>query len=132
MQSTTAAETTTVVDSLLERKIALATEGFTTKFCESILEDRKRLSKENALVVAEYILSMKREVNPRLSYIRSTIQFLSELSRVVGLEKPFKNMTRDEDIIRYLDTYRKPENEDPLHKWIGSYNTKRITLMRFF
>jgi integrase/recombinase XerD len=132
MQSTTAAETTTVVDSLLERKIALATEGFTTKFCESILKDRKRLSKENALVVAEYILSMKREVNPRLSYIRSTIQFLSELSRVVGLEKPFKNMTRDEDIIRYLDTYRKPENEDPLHKWIGSYNTKRITLMRFF
>jgi integrase len=132
MQSTTAAETTTVVDSLLERKIALATEGFTTKFCESILKDRKRLSKENALVVAEYILSMKREVNSRLSYIRSTIQFLSELSRVVGLEKPFKNMTRDEDIIRYLDTYRKPENEDPLHKWIGSYNTKRITLMRFF
>jgi integrase len=132
MQLTTAEETTTVVDSLLERKIALATEGFTSKFCESILKDNKRLSKENALVVAEYILSMKREVNPRLSYIRSTIQFLSELSRVVGLEKHFKNMKRDEDIIRYLDTYRKPENEDPLHKWIGSYNTKRITLMRFF
>jgi hypothetical protein len=24
------------------------------------------------------------------------------------------------------------ENEDPLHKWIGTYNTKRIILIRFF
>jgi integrase len=31
-----------------------------------------------------------------------------------------------------LDKFRKPENEDPLHKWIGSYNLKRITLIRFF
>jgi hypothetical protein len=30
-------------------------------------------------------------------------------------------MTR-EDILSYLDRYRKFENEDPLHKWIGSYN----------
>ena len=47
---------------LLERKITIATEGFTTvKFCELILE-----------------------------------------------------------------------NEDPLHKWIGSYNTKLVVLSRFF
>ena len=32
----------------------------------------------------------------------------------------------------YLDECRKPENEDPLHKWIGSYNIKRIVLIRFF
>jgi len=40
-------------------------------------------------------------------------------------------MTRD-DILFYLDKCRKPENEDPLHKWISSYNLKRIILMRFF
>ena len=74
---------------------------------------------------------MKREINPRPSYIRCTIQFLSELSRCVGLEKHFKNMTQ-EDTLYYLDCNRKPENEDPLHKWIGSYNTKRIVLFRFF
>ena len=59
--------------SFLERKITLATEGFTTKFCELILRDRNRLSKENALVVAEYAVAMKREVNPRPSYLRYTI-----------------------------------------------------------
>jgi hypothetical protein len=129
MQSTTA--TVAQEAALLERKIALATEGFTTKFCELVLKDRNRMSQENALVLAEYIVAMKREVNPRLSYIRYTIQFLSELSKAIDKNKPFKDMT-DIDIFHYLDSARKPETQDPLHKWIGTYNTKRMTLMRFF
>ncbi len=36
-------------------------------------------------------------------------------------------MTRD-DILLYLDSNRKSDNDDPLHKWIGTYNTKRIVL----
>jgi integrase len=119
-------------DAVLDRKIALATEGFTTaKFCELVLRDRSRLSKENALTISEYIIAMKREVNPRLSYIKYTIQFLSELSKSVGIEKRFEHMARD-DVLLYLDSSRKSENDDPLHKWVGSYNTKRITLIRFF
>ena len=39
-------------------------------------------------------------------------------------------MTRD-DVLLYLDKNRKPENDDPLHKWIGSYNIKRIILLGF-
>jgi integrase/recombinase XerD len=117
--------------ALLERKISLATEGFTTKFCELVLKDRSRLSKENALTVCDYIIAMKREINPRLSYKKYTIQFLSELSRAVGIEKKFIDMIRD-DVLCYLDKCRKPENEDPLHKWIGSYNTKLAILCRFF
>jgi uncharacterized protein YihD (DUF1040 family) len=109
------------VDTVLERNITLITEGFTThKFCELILKDRNRLSKENAITICEYVIAMKREINLRLSYKRYTIQFLSELSRAVGIEKKFIDMTRD-DILCYLDKCRKPENEDPLHKWIGSY-----------
>jgi integrase/recombinase XerD len=108
-------------EQLLQRKITLATEGFAKiKYPEKVLQDRNRLSQENGLTIAEYIISMKREVNPRLSYIRYTIQFLSELSKSAGIEKPFKDMTR-EDILSYLDGYRKFENEDPLHKWIGSF-----------
>ena len=89
--------------ALLERKISLATEGFTThKFCELVLKDRTRLSKENALTICEYIMAMKREINPRLSYKKYTIQFLSELSRAIGIEKKFIDMTRD-DVLCYLD-----------------------------
>lgn len=55
----------------LDRKITLATEGFgNTKFCEIGLRDRNRLSKENALTICEYVIAMKREINPRLSYIK--------------------------------------------------------------
>src|SRR5918911_983103 len=118
--------------ALLDGKIIMATEGFTTdRFCELVLKDRSRLSKENALTICEYIIAMKREVNPRLSHKRNTIQVLSELSRAVGIEKKFIDMTQ-EDLLCYLDRCRKPENKDPLHKWIGSYNTKLMALSRFF
>jgi hypothetical protein len=116
---------------LLESKIILATEGFMTKYSESTLRNRGKLSEENALVTAEYILAMKREVNPPLNYMKDTIQFLSELSRVVGIARKFIDMTK-QDVLYYLDKCRKSENEDPLHKWIGTYNTKRIILIRFF
>jgi integrase/recombinase XerD len=118
----------------MDRKITLATEGFTTnKFCELVLKDRNRLSRENVLTVCNYIIAMKREINPRLCTIKNTIQFLAELSKSVGIEKQFEDMmaTRD-DILLYLDSCRKPENEDPLHKWIGTYNIRRIILFRFF
>jgi hypothetical protein len=118
-------------DIELDRKITLAIEAFTTKSSELILRDRNRLSNENALIVSNYIIAMKREINPRLSYIKHTIEFLSELSKSVGIEKRFEDMTR-EDVLLYLDSNRKSENDDPLHKWIGTYNTKRIVLMRFF
>jgi integrase/recombinase XerD len=119
-------------DAELDRKITLVIEGFTTtKSPELILRDRTRLSKENALTVSNYIIAMKREINPRLSYIDHTIEFLSVLSISVGIEKRFKDMTRD-DILLYLDKCRRPENDDPLHKWIGTYNTRRIILFRFF
>ena len=113
---------------LLERKITIATEDFITgKFCKLVL----RISDENALTICDYVIAMKREINPRLSYRKYTIQFLSGLSKAVGIEKKFIDMTRD-DVLCYLDKYRKSENEDPLHKWIGTYNTSLVTLFRFF
>jgi hypothetical protein len=85
-----------IYDIELNRKITIATEGFTThKFCELVLKDRSRLSKENALTVCDYVIVMKREINPRLSYKRYTIQVLSELSKAVGIQKKFIDMTRD-------------------------------------
>lgn len=83
------------------------------------------------MTICDYIIAMKREINPRYNYVRYTIQFLSELSRIVGTNKKFINMTR-EDVLSYLDKSRKPEDEDPLHKWIGSYNIRCVILFRFF
>ena len=88
---------------LLDRKITMATEGFTTdRFCELVLKDRSRLSKENALTICDYIIAKKREVNPRLSYKKYHTVFVG-VSRAVGIEKKFIDMTRD-DILCYLDS----------------------------
>jgi len=52
-------------DRELDRKITLVIEGFTTtKYCELILRDTTRLSKENAMTACDYIIDMKREINP--------------------------------------------------------------------
>ena len=121
----------------LDRKIALVTEGFTTtKYCELILRDRTRLSKENALTACDYIIDMKREINPSLNTIRTTIQYFSELCKCVcvdnkNYEERFEEMTRD-NILLFLDQCRKLENDDPMHKWINTYNSKRSVLFRFF
>ena len=41
-------------------------------------------------------------------------------------------MTREEDVLAFLDSFRKPEESDRLHKWIGTYNLYKTHLMRFF
>jgi hypothetical protein len=120
-------------DLALDRKITLATEGFTTtKYCKLILRDRNRLSKENALTLSDYVIAMKREINPRLNTIRTAVQFLSELSKCAGIAKKFEYMlSKKDDILLFLDSCRKSENEDPLYKWIGSYNSKRKYFAHF-
>jgi integrase len=149
-QTKTAAATTTTTiakidndeqNNKINKKIELATEGFSPSmhFLETILRDRSRISYENALTICDYIIAMKREVNPRISYVGLTIQILAELSRKVGKDKKFNDMlifSNDNDndnyVLRYLDSFRKTENNDPLHKWIGTYNNRRTILFRFF
>jgi integrase/recombinase XerD len=40
-------------------------------------------------------------------------------------------MSRD-DVLQFLDSFRKSENADSLHKWIGTYNLYRALLIYFF
>ena len=36
------------------------------------------------------------------------------------------------NLVSFLDSFRKPEEIDSLHKWVGTYNIYRIHLTRFF
>jgi hypothetical protein len=76
----------------LIRKIALVTEGFPTanRYCKLVLSDRNRLSKENALTVCDYILAMKREINPRLTTISTTMEFLSGFQSLLAYKGDLK------------------------------------------
>jgi len=90
----------------------------------------KTIKREQAETLIRYVEAMQTEFNPQpnttTTIFRNLIHFSTKLEH-----KPFIEMTRD-DIIFYLNTYRKSEEKDPSHKWIGTYNTKRRILVKFF
>ncbi|CAN5156964.1 hypothetical protein BH18THE2_BH18THE2_18970 [soil metagenome] len=89
------------------------------------------VSNDNASTIADYILAMKTETNLSDSCREDNIMALCRYSKYCS-NRPFKTVTKRDNIIAFLECFRKPESIDPLHKWIGSYNVHRIYLMRFF
>jgi len=91
----------------------LATESL-AEYIHRQLTDLSGLSLENALTIVNYVLTQKTEVNIADTYRLNIISTLIVLSKFLN-HKPFKDMTED-DILLYLDSLRKPEASDPLHK----------------
>src|SRR5439155_18294127 len=116
-----------VAEDIASRKIDLPTAGLNPFIYKDVTQN---VSPENAIIIAEYILAMKTETNVSDAYRSNTIKNLSLLSRI-SKNKLFVHMTREE-VLFYLDSSRKHEMSDPLHKWIGTYNLKRTILVRFF
>jgi integrase len=113
---------------LLDRKI----ENITTDLLNfrDLSKDLHEISLENALAISEFIIAMRTEINLSDNYRRDNIRFLCAFSKY-NKNRSFQTMTRN-DIISFLDSYRRPEAADPLHKWIGTYNLFRTYLIRFF
>jgi hypothetical protein len=111
-----------------EKMISLVTEGL-EPFFQNIL--REKTSKENSLIITEYLTAIKREVNISTGYTKANIETLVNLSRFHSNKNNFKEMMR-EDLLLYLDSLRRPEAIDPLHKWIGTYNQYTVLLIKFF
>ena len=93
------------------------------------------LPHENALTIAKYIMSMKTEINLADHYRQDLIAVLTKLLSYISSNnnntKTFMMVTR-QDVLDFLNSFRKPDSLDPLHKWIGTYNTYRMHLLRFF
>jgi len=113
--------------SVYDKKIELAVEGL-TPFFESLL--RERTTRENALFIAEYNIASMRETNISSAARKNNIQTLVEFTEFLS-QKDFREMTR-EDVLLYLDSLRRPDASDPLHRWIGTYNLRRVIIVRFF
>jgi len=130
--ATSAAAASTAVTATA---IAAATEGLPSN-CFNRLHNVSIKQKQNALAICDYVFSLRSEVNPSDNYRRDIIKLLCSLSMFFNNNnnsntKSFKEITREE-FLSFLDSHRKPEDVDPLHKWVGTYNTYRIHLMRFF
>lgn len=125
--SFTTAATTANLRQDIHRKIEQVTECLASSCAKSLYS----VPSEIASTIADYVTVMRSEVNPVDSYRRDVIGALTKLSKYHHNTKAFKEMTR-EDILSFLDSFRRTEESDPLHKWIGTYNLYRIHLLRFF
>jgi integrase/recombinase XerD len=112
---------------LFEQRLDNALDGLEPYYLDHL---KNRISKANALTIANYILSMKVETKISTNHRKGIITSLKLVSRFLD-NKPFKEMTR-EGILTFLDSIRKSEISDPTHKWIGTYNHRLINLLRFF
>ena len=73
---------------------------------------------------------MRTETNLSDHYRKDTIEALTRFCRRNNT-KSFKDISRN-DLIIFLDSFRKTETADPLHKWVGTYNQYRMLIFRFF
>ena len=111
---------------LLDKKIEDVTAGLQPHFSNCL----HSIIEENALTITNYIQAMMTETNLSDNYRKGVIKLLYIFSKY-NKDKPFRVVTK-EDILAFLDSFRRSEASDPMHKWIGTYNTYRIHLLRFF
>ena len=83
---------------------------------------QQRLEDNNS-ILEEYRKYLIRELNASPDYITNTFKLLKRIDLANA-----SNQT----ITTFLDTLRKSESIDPLHKWIGTYNLYLDGLKRFF
>ena len=84
----------------------------------------------NKAMIIDYLNAMKNEISLSRNYKKITIKTLAYLSKYHSNRK-FKTMKK-QDILSFLNSKRKDENQDPLHSWMSTYNLYVILLTRFF
>lgn len=94
----------------LDRKIDEVTAGLRRGYSRLLYS----ISDENAQYILDYILVMKTEVNLSHSYRKDLLNLLTMFSKYTN-NKPFRQMIR-EKILEFLDSFRKPDTTDPMHK----------------
>jgi integrase/recombinase XerD len=112
-------------DALFDMRVDTITEGMIPYYTKTL----KKLPYANAQAIVDFVMTLNTEINPSKNYRKSIIAVLCRLSKYNG--KNYNDMTR-QDILDFLDSFRKSEASDPLHKWIGTYNLFRIILIKFF
>ena len=84
--------------------------------------------KQNQMVIEQYIQARITEVNLATSTQIEVRDKLNGFSKFV--KKNLKDVTRD-DVNTFLNSLRKSETDDPVHKWIGTYNHRLILISTF-
>jgi hypothetical protein len=111
----------------IRQRITEATSGLNNHYFTMMT---KRMSASNADLLARFIILNRKNsiipINTIKVYIDGIV-YLENYHKHKDLDKMDRN-----DIVTFLDSYRKPETVDPLHKWINTYNIRLRTIFKFF
>jgi integrase len=114
----------------LDDRIGILTQFASKPFFNKILKTLTKENHLNAAVICDYIDAERTEINIKQSTIEGKIKVLVWLSRFHSI-KNFKEMNK-QDIVNYLNSLRKPISQDPMQRWIGTYNVRQMILHKFF
>ena len=104
----------------IERRIENTIEGLPSE-CYKLLRNRVLpANEENVMTICDYITSLRSEINPSDGHRKNIVILLCKFSLFLN-GKLFRDITR-KDVLSFLDSFRKIDAIDPLHKWIGTYN----------
>lgn len=87
-------------------------------------------SLNNTKIICKYIITEQNEINIKELTKEGKIKTLIDIAKFSDF-KDFDEMTK-EDIFSYLNRFRKSEEDDPHHRWIGTWNNRHIVLLKFF
>ncbi|HEY7108055.1 MAG TPA: site-specific integrase [Nitrososphaeraceae archaeon] len=80
-------------------------------------------------MLQQYLTAMRMEGSSNPHYERDISHTINSIERFAS--KDIKNVTTA-DILNFLNHFKKAEEIDPLHKWIGTYNIHLNRLVKFF
>ena len=119
----------TTLDPHFDRKLEVVTAGLAGEFCSSLQD---KITREDASIIMDSMISLSAEVNPSVNYQKDIIRCLTRFCCFKQTFCPNLKQLERKDVLAFLDSLRKSEIADPLHKWIGFYNLYRVHLTRFF
>jgi hypothetical protein len=114
-------------DEKLHRKLEAAVQSVDATARRLVLE----LSEDNKRILVDFLNDMILHDNPRPNTLKVYIMDVVLLARHAGHKKSFKNLKRD-DIMAYLQSYRRTDEADPKEAWINTYNRKVISISKFY
>jgi site-specific recombinase XerD len=111
----------------IRQRILEATAGLNNYYPTLMTEG---MSVNNADILAQFIISNRKERNIASNTVMAYINGIARLENY-HKHKELGKMDRN-DIVSFLDSFRKSETVDPLHKWINTYNIRLNTIYKFF
>lgn len=116
-----------LVNAKFENRLQSAIEGLTPYFQKLLL----KIPTQNSVYIVDYVINdLKKENNASINYIRMNVYAIVDLA-IHSKKQDLKTITR-ENTLSYLDSLKKSETEDQMHKWIGTHSLHRLIITKFF